>query len=87
MRAHSLLYRFIDTEFRFVIKKETTYRRAEFIMTIAVAIVVKISMITIVVIVTIIVIYNKTVITIKIILTTGNNAVLRCANFLYNLLF
>ena len=50
-------------------------------------IVIKISMITIVMIVTIIVIYSKTVITIKIILTTGNNAVLRCANFLYNLLF
>ena len=56
-------------------------------MTIVATIVIKISMITIVMIVTIIIIYNKTVITIKIILTTGNNAVLRCVNFLYNLLF
>ena len=83
MRTHFLLYQFIDTEFCFVKKTTTTYKRVEFIMTI----VIKISMITIVMIVTIIIIYSKTVITIKIILTTGNNAVLRCANFLYNLLF
>ena len=81
MQTHFLLYQFIDTEFCFV--KKRTYKRVEFIMTI----VIKISMITIVMIVTIIIIYSKTVITIKIILTTGNNTVLRCANFLYNLLF